>query len=561
MVFEEEAARLINKFVSISVPEIMSLLEVPPDPNLGDLAFPCFVLAKVKKQPPAKIALELANLIKPELPFDLIVSDGPYLNFFFNKELFAKSVINSSLVVPKRKEKVMVEHSNGNTHKEVHVGHLRNLFLGDSLVRILRAGGFSVVNAYYINDTGMHVAKCLWALMKFHSGENPPKGSELKWLGSIYAEGARITADDPIAKKEADVVLQKLESGDPEVVSLWRKTRQWSIDNWHRIFDELGMLTFDARFFDSEIVRLVKPIVDDMFKKGILKESEGALIADLEKYGLGVVIIRKSDGTTPYIAKDLALAKKKFEDYDIDKSVYVVASEQELHFKQLFKLLDLYGFEQAKNCYHFSYGLVMLRSGKISSREGRAPLYEDFSKLLFDHSLEEVVKRHPDWSVNKQKSVARSISLAAMKFPMIVQEPLKNIIFDVEKALDFNGETGPYLQYSHARLSSIIRKYGKKIVHNDDFSLLSTPEDLVILRLLDKRQDIIISAAEKYRPALVARFALELSQAVNNYYQQHRILGINDENLMKARLLLIFKVKSVLAEFLELMGIPVIDEM
>ncbi len=561
MVFEEEAARLIKKHVEISLPEIMSLLEIPPDPKLGDLAFPCFSLARIKKQAPAKIALELAEKIKPEMPFDTIISEGPYLNFFFDSELFAKKILNDKLIIPKRKEKVMVEHSNGNTHKEVHVGHLRNLFIGDSLVRILRAGGFSVVNTYYINDTGMHVAKCLWALKKFHDGEKPPKNSELKWLGSIYAEGARKTAENPSFKKEADVILQRLEKGDPEITTLWKKTRQWSIDNWHRIFDELKMLTFDARFYDSEITPLVKPIVDDMLRRGFIKESEGALIADLEKYGLGIVIIRKSDGTTPYIAKDLALAKKKFEDYNIDKSVYVVASEQELHFKQLFKLLDLYGFRQAKNCYHFSYGLVMLSSGKISSREGRAPLYEDFSKQLFNHSLEEVIKRHPDWSEKKQRETAWNISLAAMKFPMIVHEPLKNIIFDVEKALDFNGETGPYLQYSYARLSSILRKYGKKIIQNIDYSLLSTPEDLNIIRLLSKQQEIILSAAEKYRPALVARYALELSQNINNYYQQHRILGINDENLMKARLLLIFKVRNVLGNLLELLGIPIVEEM
>ena len=559
MLFSEEVARLISKATKRNVAEILGVLEVPPDPKLGDLAFPCFTLSKELKKAPNLIAQDLAGSIKPEEPVDSIISAGPYLNFFLNKGLIAEKTLTRKNGVPKRKERVMIEHSNGNTHKEVHIGHLRNLALGDALVRIVRAAGFPVVNAYYINDTGAHVAKCLWALRTYHFDEEPPK-EKLQWLGNIYREGAQKAKDDPAAKEAADKVLQELEAGEKEVVELWKKTRQWSIDDWHRIFEQLRMLPFDARFYDSEVVKDVKPIVERMHKKGLLKESEGALIADLEDEGLNVVIIRKSDGTTPYIAKDLALAARKFNEYEIDRNVYVVGSEQELHFQQLFKLLEKDGFEQAKKCHHLSYGLVMLSSGKMSSREGTAILFDDFYAEVYDHALTEVRIRHEDWEEKKQVAAAEAITLAAIKFPMINQEPIKRIIFDIKKALDFEGETGPYLQYTYARLSSILRKHAKKVTENVDFSLLMTPEEQALIKLLSQEIETISDAAEKYRPATVGRYALDIAQAANTFYHAQQILKA-PEAVKKARLLLVLKARESLGRLLEMMGVPALEEM
>lgn len=559
MLFAEEVARLISKTTKKNVADILGQLEVPPNPQLGDLAYPCFSLTKERKKAPNLIAQELAQEIKPEEPVNSITSIGPYLNFFLNKALIAEKTLTKKNGMPKRKERVMVEHSNGNTHKEVHIGHLRNLALGDALVRLMKAAGFPVVNAYYINDTGAHVAKCLWALQKYHFDEKPP-AEKLQWLGNIYREGAQKTQEDPAAKKEADKILQSLEAEEKDITELWKKTRQWSIDDWHRIFEQLEMLPFDAQFYDSEVIKDVKPIVDRMQEKGILKESKGALIADLEDEGLNIAIIRKSDGTTPYLAKDLSLATHKFKEYDIDRNIYVVGSEQELHFQQLFKLLEKDGFPQAKKCYHLSYGLVMLASGKMSSREGTAILFDDFYTNVYDHALNEVKLRHEEWDKKQQTTAAKAITLAAIKFPMINQEPIKRIIFDIKKSLDFEGETGPYLQYTYARLSSILRKHGKKVTDNIDFSLVLTPEEQAVIKLLSKETDIITDAAEKYRPATIARYALDLAQASNSFYHAQQILKA-PEAIKKARLLLVLKSREILGKIIEMLGIPTLEEM
>ena len=559
MLFAEEVARLVSKAAKVNTADALNLLEEPPSPELGDVAFPCFGLAKEWKKSPARIAQQLAQDIKPELPVATAIATGPYVNFYLNKAVVAEEALTKRRKLPKRKERVMVEHSNGNTHKEAHIGHLRNLFLGDSIVRVMRAAGFPVVNTYYINDTGAHVAKCLWALKRYHADEEPPK-DKLRWLGGIYAEGARTAQEDEEAKKEADEVLRKLEEGDKETLELWKKTRQWSIDDWHRIFEQLEMLPFDARFFDSDVTPAVKPIVDRMHEKGILKESEGALVADLEHEGLHTAIIRKRDGTTPYLAKDLALAERKFKDYEIDRNIYVVGSEQELHFQQLFKLLEKDGFPQAKKCHHVSYGLVMLKEGKMSSREGTAIPFDEFYDKVYERAKEGVAERHEDWPEKKQEASAKGITLGAMKLPLVLQEPKKRIIFDLEKAMDFEGETGPYLQYTHARLCSILRKHGKKVTENIDYSILESQEEQAVIKRLGKETDALLEAAEKHKPSLLARYAIDLAQEANTFYHTHQILQ-EAEAVKKARLLLVLKTKEALGRVLESLGIPALEEM
>ncbi len=560
MLYAEEIARMLEKATLLPMHEILGLLETPPDAKMGDIAFPCFSLSKNMKKAPNLIAQDLAGKIKPEMPVDSVISTGPYVNFFLNKSMIAETVLCAKPIVIKRKERVMIEHSNGNTHKEVHIGHLRNLALGDSVVRISKAAGYPVVNVYYINDTGAHVAKCLWALQKFHSLDEAPKDAKLTWLANMYREGAQKAKEDEALKKEADEALQALEKGEKEITDLWKKTRQWSLDDWHRIFEQLQMLPFDEKFYDSEVIKDVPLIIERLQEKNIIEESDGALIANLEKEGLNIVVIGKKDGTTPYIAKDLALAEKKFNKYNIDRSVYVVGSEQELHFQQLFSILEKDGFKQAKKCYHLSYGLVMLASGKMSSREGTVILFDDLYVEVHAHAVAQVKLRHEDWNEKKQNEVAKKLTLAALKFPMVSQEPQKRIIFDVRKSLDFEGETGPYLQYSYARLCSVLRKHGKKVTNNTDYSALGSDEEQAVIKLLVREQDVVNEAAEKYKPALVARYALDLAQATNSFYHAQQILKA-DENVKKARLLLVLKARDCLGRVSELLGVPSLEEM
>ncbi len=559
MLFAEEAARIIAKKLKQPVTKIINHLEKPPSPELGDLALPCFFLAKEEKKNPAKIAEELEKELEASKPIKEFKATGPYLNIFFDQTEYSKTVLTNKISYPKRKEKVMIEHSNGNTHKQAHIGHIRNMTLGDSLVRLMRTAGYRVVNAYYINDTGSHVARCLWALIKKHQGEEPPKEKKLEWLGKAYIEGTE-ASEDPENKKEIEEILKKLEEGEPEITNLWKKTREWSIEDWHRIFEQLELLPFDAKFYDSEVIKGAKEIVKEMRKKGIIKESEGALIADLEEYGLGVVIIEKSSGTIPYITKDLALAKEKFEKYNIDQSVYVVASEQEMHFKQLFKLLELYGFKQAKQCYHLSYELVMLSTGKMSSRKGNIITFDELYQEVYEKAQQEVKKRHEDWTEKKIEKTTKAITLAAIKFPFLLQEPNKRLIFDIDKALDFEGETGPYLQYTHARLCSVLKKHGKKVSENINYELLTSIEEKKLIRLLSEETEIVSESAEKYRPTNIARYALEIAQTANEFYHSKNVLKAEEET-KKARLLLVLKTKEALARMMEIIGITPLEEM
>jgi len=344
---------------------------------------------------------------------------------------------------------------------------------------------------------------------------------------------------------------------------LWKKTKEWSMKDFYRIYNELG-INFDVFFFESQVEKPGKKIVLDMLKKGIAEKSEGAVIINLEKYGLKVFLLLKSDGTSLYSTKDLALAKKKFDDYKIDKSIYVIGSEQRFYLRQLFKTFEIIGFKQAKKCYHLSYELVMLKEGKMSSRLGNIVLYSDLSKKIFEKASKEVEKRHKQWPEKDKKKATKQVSLAAMKFSMLNQDNNKTIVFDINKSLDFEGETGPYIQYAHARICSILRKFGKSIdkgfIDKTDLSLLKEKEEKEIIKLLGKFPDVVENAASSYKPSLISRYLLDLSQGFNEFYHIHQILKEKQE-LRNARILLIDSVRQVLKNGLNLLGIEAPERM
>ncbi|RMF55396.1 arginine--tRNA ligase [Candidatus Woesearchaeota archaeon] len=559
MNFKREIIKLLKEHIAKYTDFAESSIEVPPDTKMGDYAFPCFSLAKNLNKNPAQIAADLKKKIKVKSPLLAVEAKGPYLNFFLDK----KSVIEAALkkicnekekygAGAKQKEKVMVEFSQPNTHKEFHIGHLRNCCLGDALSKVLSFYGFPVITANYINDTGAHVAKCLWIYKKFYDGKEP-ENDKGRWLGQIYAEATKKVEENPQFKAEVDEVLQKLESKDPEIMRLWEKTKKWSMEGFMRIYKILNV-KFDTWFFDNELIEPAKRIVEDMKKKGIVVESEGALIADLERFNLHKVIILKSDGTTPYITKDFELANQKFTKYKIDRSIYVVGVDQRLHFQQLFKILELYGFKQAKKCYHLSYELVHLKEGKMSSRHGNAVLFLDLYELVRRKALEEVEKRHKDWSKDEKKKAVEQITLAALKFGMVSIENNKVIIFDPDKALDFEGESGPYIQYTHARICSIIKKASNK-QKKVDYSLLREESEYVIVKKLMQFPNIVEESAQHYKVHNIARYLIELCQLFNNYYHSVKVIQ-DDKEVEASRLALINAVRHVIRNGLNLLGIP-----
>ncbi len=543
-------ARVIQK--ATNQKGIIDLFSIPPDSSLGDLSLPCFKFGKN----PVDAAKKLAKIKLPK-GFDKVITKGPYLNFFYDKTEIIKSALEYKEIKPKKNEKVMVEYSQPNTHKAFHIGHLRNVVLGDAIVRILRASGYKVIAANYIGDIGTHVAKSLWYIDKYC--KKLPDKDYGNWLADVYVKATKKVSENERLKEEISQVLQKFEKGDKHFTALWKKTYKWSMDTFYAIYKELDV-NFDIYFFESEVSHEGKKIALDLQKKGIARKDQGSLLVDLDKYKLGKYLVLKSDGTSLYSTKDLELAKRKFKKYNIDRNIYVVGSEQELYFKQLFKTLELMGFPQAKKCYHHSYGLVQLSSGKMSSRLGNVISYDELKNQVLKEAISEVKKRHKDWSKRKIKDTALKISMAALKFTMLCKERKRVIVFNVNESLSFEGESGPYLQYVYTRIKSIFKKAKVKEIKAFDAKVLTTQAEFELAKYILEFDSLISEIGENYKINMLPRYLLDLAQAFNSYYVSTKVLG-QGENLTNSRLKLIENVAKTIKRGLNLLGIDVVEEM
>lgn len=553
-------AALKNKLVKASD------LVYPPNPAFGDLSLPCFNLAKELNKTAVEIGEFLVGKIKLNGTVVAAKAIGPFLNFTFNKAKLAQGVIEEILKFKSkhgvnnvgRNKKIMVEFSNANTHKEYHVGHLRNICYGDAVNKILAANGYKAVPASYINDFGIHAAKTLWAFSKFYKKEKLPlnKGS---FLGKVYVRAIKELADNEAAKIEAGQIMKNIESRKGADYKLWQKTREWSIDGFSKIYKELNV-KFEHIFYENEEVNKGLDIVGELYAEHFLIKSQGAIIADLEKYGLGVLVFLRSDGTALYPVADLALAEEKFKKFKINKSVYVVDARQSLYFKQLFKVLELLGFKQEVK--HLSYEFVKLPEGMMSSRTGNVITYEDLRGQAFKKAIGEIKKRHKNWNEKKILEVANKLVNGALKFEMLKVGADKVITFDVEQALRFDGYTAAYLQYTCARIKSIQKKSqiikGKpqKMNYNN---LIEEKENKIINKLA-KYPEIVIIAGKNYDPSELAKYLFELGQEFNDYYHSLPVLKAKAET-RQARLALIAAVRQILENGLGLLGIEIMEEM
>ena len=466
---KEKLAKLLTQKIGVEIkPESFTY---PPNPAMGDLALPCFELGKPWGKSPGESAQTVVSQAGKVAFIRKVEALGPYVNFTFKPAFLAKRVGVGDCHANARndnslrsRDKIMIEYSQPNTHKEFHIGHLRCACLGASLVNVHRYLGNNVIAANYIGDTGVHVAKCLWNLQKFHANDALPENKG-EFLGKIYAEAAgKIEADEKLMA-EVSAVQKKLEKGDKELTALWQKTKDWSLESFYDIYKLLNN-NFDVWFWESEEEKKGKKMIKKMLKENLLKEvrvSEGAVIADLSAYGLDVLVLIKSDGNVLYGAKDLPLGIKKFKKFRVKKSIYVVDKRQELYLKQIFKLLDLLGFAD-KEKIHVSYDFVTLPEGAMASRKGNVVTFENFYAEVLTKSVMETTKRHVDWSTEKVNDVAEKITLAAIKFFMLKYDNNSVIVFDADKALAFDGDTGPYLLYALARINSILVKAGEVYV-------------------------------------------------------------------------------------------------
>jgi len=553
---KDVVVRLIARETKLKSDEVSNLLEVPANDDFGDYAFPCFVLARKLKKNPVEIAEELAGKFKGKsfAKISLIEARQGYLNFFLDRKVVAWSVLESSKEDSKKSngKKRMIEFSQPNTHKAFHVGHIRGTSIGESLARIFEHEGDSVIRANYSGDTGMHIAKWIWCYSKYHKNEKL-KDDEA-WIAGIYVDAVKRLGKNEKLQEEVNEINRKLDSKeDKELNKLWERTRKLSIDSWKKIYDELNT-GFDKHYFESEVEQAGKKIVESLVKKKIAKVSDGAVIVDLEKYGLGIWVLLRSDGTVLYSAKDLVLAEKKSKDYKLDESLYVVADAQSLHLKQLIKTLELMKFKDVEKLKHVDYGLVRLPTGKMSSRTGDNILYSDFMKEITDYAKVEIKKRFKLGKAEMEKR-ALAISIAAIKYSMLKQDINKTIIFDKKEALRFEGDTGPYLLYSYARASSILRKVkGRKAVKIVDLN----EHEVKLLKKLGVFLEVVERAYQGLAVNLIANYCYELAQIFNEFYHNCPVLGSVDEGF---RFGLVEAFRKVMKSGLGLLGIGVLEEM
>ena len=550
--------------------EITGLIEQPPNPELGDYALPCFSFSKSLRRSPAVIASELADklqkYLQPNAPFTHIQARGPYLNFTVSAAAVAEAVLPdifqgdyfkepSSI----KREKVMIEYSQPNTHKGFHVGHLRNVALGDSLCRIYLYNGYDVVGANYIGDIGSHIAKCLWYL-KNHNTEDPPENYPGEWLGELYANAVRKLEDAEGQEKisfqyELSQLLRKIDEKDEEIYQEWETTREWSMKDFHEIYEWLDV-KFDHFFYESEVDEEGRKIVIEGEKNGIFKESEGAIGIDLDEEGFGFFMLLKSDGNTLYSTKDLALARHKFDNFDVKRSIYVVGAEQTLHFKQVFATLKRMGYKQAEQCFHLPYALVMLPEGKMSSREGNVILFSQLRKEIVESIQSTHLEEHrKEWSRKELDETSQKIAVAAIKYGMLNQDSNKNIVFSMDDWLVSEGDTGTYLVYAYVRIRSIGRKISRKASPDVDFSLLTHPNEKKLLRQMLDFNKTVFNAGDQFRPSLLARMLYEFSKDFSRAYNTCSVMHAETEQLKAARLLLFHCVAETLQQGLNLLGI------
>lgn len=539
------------------------MLVTPPKPEYGDLSFACFAIGKGLKRNPAEIATELAAKIAPTSLVKKISSLGPYVNFTFDETAFANHVFKDVLggkarygkLTTGKGKKVLVEYANLNTHKEVHVGHLRNLALGASVVNLLRLNGFEVTPVAYINDLGNNVARCLWGIQNLHLGDEPEM-EKLNYLGRAYTEATKAIGEDDEKRAQVSKIQHDLENMEGDIVALWKKTHKWSMDGLKSVYDYFG-LELDRIYLEHELIDETHAIVKRLLTEGIARVSEGAVIVDLEAEGLGANLLRKSDGTLLYNAKDLALAFRKEADYQADRSVYVVDNRQSLALRQLAATLKKMQFP--REIIHLGYDFVTLPEGAMSSRKGNIVRWSDLHDAMFEKLVESTKGRHPDWREKKVRANAEALTRSAVVFMMLRQDPEKLITFDMEEAMATDGFTGPYLMYSIARVESLKRKASVKPSPKSE--ILTDKKEHALLRKLAQYPSVVAHAGSTYSPNALAQYGFELAQEFAGYYESVRILDAESSELAAARLALMEAVRQVLANLCGILGLVVIKEM
>lgn len=572
----------------LSEADVAASLAAPPDPALGDLAFPCFKLAKALRKGPPQIAAELAAALAATPGFfDRAVATGPYVNLTLDLGRAAALVLpglarGEPLRRPPTGVRVMVEYSQPNTHKGFHVGHMRNLCLGDALVRLLRAAGDEVVAANYLGDVGAHIAKCLWWYLDRQPERSPPEDRRGEWLGEFYSAAsnqldawedqaalgdATAAAELARAKARTSEILHRLERRDPEMTAVWRETRQWSLDEFAEIYRWCAV-AFDRVFYESEVDEDGLRLVDEFLTKGVFVVSEGAVgVVNDEVKHMPFFMVRKQDGTSLYSTKDLALARLKFEEYRIDRSIYVVDVRQSDHFRHVFLTLKKMGFQQAERCQHVPYEMVELPDGPMATRKGNVVLFRSLRQQMSAHLRREWFHQYEGvWPADEIAAAEHAVALGAIKYGMLSRDTNQKIVFDMAAWLDLNGNSGAYLQYTCARAGSILAKcaevgqtlhpatLGESAATLAAAAALREPQERELVLALDRLPGVLHAAAAQLRPSVVCTYAYDLCKTFNRFNNTCRVKD-SEPTLLQARLMLVHAFVHALREALGVLGI------
>ena len=543
---------------------------------------------KGNKLPVPQRAQEIAEQVKAEIGsvegISRVEAVKGYLNLYFRTSEYARRVVEAVLAsgtdfgrgAPKN-ERVMVEYSQPNTHHSIHIGHARTTLLGESLARIVEFAGFDTIRATYPGDIGLGVITVLWIYDKFYKGQEPEGIHERgQWLGKIYAEATALlepkaneTPQEKAQREAYDAerreMYRKWDAGDPYVRELWRVTREWSLEELRDILQMLDV-RMDVWFYESEVDEPSKAIAEELIRKGIAEDErpQGPVIVKIdEKLGLTkekyrTMVILRSDGTSLYSTKDLALAKQKFEQYHVDRSIYVVDFRQSLHFQQVFKILELWGFPQAAKCYHLSYGYVTLPEGAMSARRGRVVLLKDVADEAVKRALAVESERTGNIPENERATIAEQIGLGALTYSILAVDNNKDIVFDVNEALSFDGRTGPYIQNAHVRANSILKKANAQMLQGSDvpaFDYELDKHEIELIEQISRFPNAVQQAANEYRPLVMAAYAYDLANAFHSFYHAVPVLQSEEENIRKARLRLVAAAKQTIANALRLLDI------
>ena len=568
---KDKLAELLSGMIDgLEASDIREMIEIPPDSNMGDFAFPCFRLAKTMRKAPQMIAADLAEKLAGNEAFSKVENVNAYVNFFMNKAEVAGATVDAVIKAGAsyggseqgKGKTVCIDYSSPNIAKPFHIGHIRSTVIGNSLYKIFDSLGYKVVRINHLGDYGTQFGKMIVAYRKWGSKEEveaEPIKSLLKYYVKFHEEAEK----DPSLEDEARHTFTLLENGAEEETALWQWFRDESLKEFNYVYDLLG-ITFDSYAGESFYSDKMDRVVDILESKGLLKDSDGTQIVDLSEYNMTPALIKKKDGSTLYITRDLAAVLYRKETYDFDKCIYVVASQQNLHFQQLFKIVSLMGFDWADKCVHVPFGMVSLEDGTMSTRKGKVVFLLDVLTKAIEKTKEVIAEKNV--AEEDIDQTAKDVGIGAVMFQELSNNRIKDYVFSWDKVLNFEGETGPYVQYTHARACSVLRNAGASAdavlngTAKPDMKYITGEAAYELVKAIASFPEVVQDAAAKYEPSVVTRHIIDVAQFFNKFYHDEHILVDNEEE-KQAKLALVYAAKQTIANGLALLGIAAPERM